>query len=67
MFERSNVTNRFFHCWLNCCSPPSGQPGKRYCEYEEVKKVSAFVAEVTIWGDRTAIFPAQRSEEIHDG
>jgi hypothetical protein len=43
MFERSDFTDECLHRWLDCRGPKSGQqPGKRYCEYEEMKKIFGF-------------------------
>jgi hypothetical protein len=35
-------TDRFFYRRLDCCCHTSGQPWKRYCEYEEVTEVFRF-------------------------
>jgi len=42
MFGRSDFTDELLHRWLDYRSPTSGQPGQRYCEYEEMKKVFGF-------------------------
>ena len=28
MSDRSAFTDQFLYCWLDCCDPASGQPGK---------------------------------------
>jgi len=50
MFERSDFTNRCLYRGLDGCGPASGQPGKRHCECEEVKKLRGIGAVVTVVG-----------------
>jgi hypothetical protein len=42
MFERAGFPDELLHHWLDCRGPPSGQPGERYWEYTEMKKLLGF-------------------------
>jgi hypothetical protein len=53
---------------LDCCGHTSGQPWKRYREYEEVTEVFGCVAEVPV-DDRTRniAYRTKLWEEVHYG
>ncbi len=52
LFERSDFADRFLYRGLDCCSAAGGRPWKRYGEYQEVKQVFSFVAELSVSDDR---------------